>query len=137
MGGHLITNVKILDGTGRAPFPGAVRVEAGRIAEVIPGAAPPAAGASVLDGRGATLMPGLVEPHAHLLFADGFSHEMMPRPGSAARSWGGGVELGVVKAGALADLLLVDGDPLANIEILQDRSALRMVMKDGVVHRTP
>jgi imidazolonepropionase-like amidohydrolase len=40
-------------------------------------------------------------------------------------------ELGVVKAGALADLLLVDGDPLADIAILQDRSALRMIMKDG------
>ncbi len=34
MTGHLITNVRILDGTGRAPFTGAVRVEGNRIADV-------------------------------------------------------------------------------------------------------
>ncbi len=44
-------------------------------------------------------------------------------------------ELGVIKAGALADLLLVDGDPLADITILQDRNALRMIMKDGALHK--
>src|SRR2546427_36410 len=53
--------------------------------------------------------------------------EIMGRPG----------ELGVVTTGALADLLLVDGDPLANIEILQDRGALRMIMKDGALHKAP
>jgi imidazolonepropionase-like amidohydrolase len=53
--------------------------------------------------------------------------EIMGRPG----------ELGVVTRGALADLLLVDGDPLANIEILQDRGALRMIMKDGALHKAP
>jgi imidazolonepropionase-like amidohydrolase len=44
-------------------------------------------------------------------------------------------EVGVVKTGALADLLLVDGDPLADVAILQDRGALRMIMKDGVLHK--
>jgi imidazolonepropionase-like amidohydrolase len=46
-------------------------------------------------------------------------------------------ELGVVKPGALADLLLVAGDPLADIAILQDRSALRLIMKDGMLHKAP
>jgi imidazolonepropionase-like amidohydrolase len=46
-------------------------------------------------------------------------------------------ELGVVQAGALADLLLVAGDPLADVAILQDRDALRMIMKDGALHRAP
>jgi imidazolonepropionase-like amidohydrolase len=60
----------------------------------------------------------------------------------AATKLGGAImgqpdELGVVKPGALADLLLVDGDPLADIAILQDRSAIRMVMKDGDLHRAP
>jgi imidazolonepropionase-like amidohydrolase len=48
-----------------------------------------------------------------------------------------GNELGQVREGFLADLLLVDGDPLANISILQDRKRLLAVMKDGVFHREP
>jgi imidazolonepropionase-like amidohydrolase len=46
-------------------------------------------------------------------------------------------ELGLVKEGYLADLLLVDGDPLANIVLLQDRSRILAVMKDGTFHRQP
>jgi imidazolonepropionase-like amidohydrolase len=46
-------------------------------------------------------------------------------------------ELGVVTAGALADLLLVDGDPVGDFAILQDRRALRMIMKDGALHKAP
>lgn len=44
--------------------------------------------------------------------------------------------LGVVEAGALADLLLVDGDPLADINVLADpeRNFL-VIMKDGVIHK--
>jgi imidazolonepropionase-like amidohydrolase len=42
-------------------------------------------------------------------------------------------ETGTVEAGKLADLLVVDGDPLEDIAILQDRSRLAMVMKDGQV----
>ena len=38
---YVITNASILDGTGREPFPGAVRVEGNRIAAVIPGAVRP------------------------------------------------------------------------------------------------
>ena len=71
--GYLLTNLRILDGTGREPFGGAVRVEGERIAEVMEHAAPGSlahAGATVIDGAGATLMPGLVECHAHLGLAD-------------------------------------------------------------------
>jgi imidazolonepropionase-like amidohydrolase len=40
--------------------------------------------------------------------------------------------LGVVEAGALADLLLVDGDPLANLELLKDpETNFVVIMKDG------
>jgi imidazolonepropionase-like amidohydrolase len=46
-------------------------------------------------------------------------------------------ELGLVKEGYLADLLLVDGDPLANLAILLDRSKLLGIMKDGVFHKEP
>jgi len=78
---YLISNVRILDGTGRAAFAGAVRVEGHRIAEVIAGAAPPAVdGATVIDGGGGTLMPGLVESHAHIGLADLPSAELTRLP---------------------------------------------------------
>jgi imidazolonepropionase-like amidohydrolase len=45
------------------------------------------------------------------------------------------MDVGQVKAGMLADLLLVDGDPLADIRILQDKHKIPVVMKDGAFHR--
>ncbi|HSE06701.1 MAG TPA: amidohydrolase family protein, partial [Methylomirabilota bacterium] len=80
MATHLITNVRVLDGTGREPFPGWVRVEGDRIAEVSGSAPAPRAADVLIDGRGATLMPGLVEPHAHLSFADVLSYDMTRLP---------------------------------------------------------
>jgi len=80
-GASLITNARILDGTGRAPFTGAVRVEGNRITEITSGPTPPQArGASIIDAAGATLMPGLVESHAHLGFADMPSQELTRLP---------------------------------------------------------
>jgi imidazolonepropionase-like amidohydrolase len=60
----------------------------------------------------------------------------------AATLYGGqimmrGHELGVVKDGFLADLLLVDGDPLANLSILRDPKRILAVMKDGVFAKAP
>jgi imidazolonepropionase-like amidohydrolase len=46
-------------------------------------------------------------------------------------------ELGLVRDGYLADLLLVDGDPLANISILRDPKRILAVMKDGVFAKAP
>lgn len=44
--------------------------------------------------------------------------------------------LGVVREGALADLLLVDGDPLADLSLLeQPATSLSVVMKNGVIAR--
>ena len=81
MSAYLIRNVKILDGTGRAPFAGAVRVEGDRIAAVTEGSAPSAAGeAVVIEGGGATLMPGLIESHAHIGLADLGSYELTRVP---------------------------------------------------------
>ena len=44
-------------------------------------------------------------------------------------------ELGRVAKGYLADLILVDGDPLADITVLQDRNRIVAVMKDGQFFR--
>jgi imidazolonepropionase-like amidohydrolase len=81
MGSHVITNVRIFDGSGREPFAGTVRVEGQRIVDVTPRTtARPDGGAAVIDGAGATLMPGLIEPHAHLSFADVVSYELTQLP---------------------------------------------------------
>jgi imidazolonepropionase-like amidohydrolase len=50
---------------------------------------------------------------------------------------GMGDELGQIKQGYLADMLLVDGDPIANVRILQDRSRILAIMKDGQFHKAP
>jgi imidazolonepropionase-like amidohydrolase len=45
-------------------------------------------------------------------------------------------KLGVVEPGALADLLLVDGDPLANIDLLGDpEKNFVLIMKDGRIYK--
>ncbi|WP_066258480.1 amidohydrolase family protein [Hydrogenophaga flava] len=46
-------------------------------------------------------------------------------------------ELGRVQPGYLADLLLVEGDPTADVAILQNRHALKAIMKDGRFHKEP
>jgi len=64
-------------------------------------------------------------------------------PAEALRSatqYGGelmGLEVGLVKEGWLADLLLVDGDPTADVAILQDKDRLKMIMKGGALYKAP
>lgn len=43
--------------------------------------------------------------------------------------------LGVVEEGALADLVLVDGNPLEDIGLVADPDRFCVIMKDGVVHK--
>ncbi|MEP7205348.1 MAG: amidohydrolase family protein [Casimicrobiaceae bacterium] len=66
-------------------------------------------------------------PMEAIVAATRLGGELMGRPG----------ELGVIREGALADLLLVDGDPLVDIDILQQRERLLAIMKDGVFHKPP
>lgn len=45
-------------------------------------------------------------------------------------------ELGVVRKGALADLILVNGDPLANIDLVADPERnFAVIMKDGKIYK--
>lgn len=48
-----------------------------------------------------------------------------------------GLEVGLVKEGYLADLLLVDGDPTTDVAILQEKDRLKMIMKGGALHKAP
>ena len=68
-----------------------------------------------------------MSPMETLLRATKHGGEIMGRPN----------ELGQLKPGYLADMILVDGDPVANIRILQDRKRILAVMKDGEFFRTP
>jgi len=45
-------------------------------------------------------------------------------------------KLGVVEEGALADLLLIDGDPIADIKLIEDPAKnLVVIMKDGKIYK--
>lgn len=60
----LIRNVVIADGSGAAPYPGALRIADGRIVEVGRGlqARP---GEQTYDGKGQVLAPGFIDTHSH------------------------------------------------------------------------
>ena len=101
--------------------------------------------------RGIRVLPGgdygfAWNPHGTyardlLLFVDVLGFSPMETLVAATRMggeiMGRGHELGQVKPGYLADLILVDGDPLADIKRLQQRDALLMIMKDGGLHKAP
>ncbi len=57
------------------------------------------------------------------------------RPGGEIM--GMGDRLCQVRAGYLADLLLVDDDPLEKVAILQQCDRLKAIMKDGVFWKSP
>jgi imidazolonepropionase-like amidohydrolase len=45
-------------------------------------------------------------------------------------------KVGVIEAGAYADILLVDGDPIANIKLIADPDKnLKVIMKDGRIYK--
>ena len=50
---------------------------------------------------------------------------------NGAEAMGLGEETGTLAPGKLADLLVVDGDPLSDIKILQDRTRLLAILKCG------
>ena len=56
-----------------------------------------------------------------------------------AEVFGMGEELGTVTAGKLADLLVIDGDPVADVHVLQDPDAMLAILQGGrlVTDRLP
>lgn len=68
-----------------------------------------------------------MSPMEAIVSATRLGGEIMGKPG----------ELGLVKEGYLADLILVDGDPASNVRVLQDKDRLLAIMKDGQFHKRP
>ncbi len=66
----VITNARILDGTGRAIERGSVVVRDGRIVSVSAGGAGRVPGARVIDAQGRTVMPGFIDAHRHIIRGD-------------------------------------------------------------------
>ena len=60
---RLIAHVRLVDGTGNAARPGAVRIGGGRITAV--GDLRPLPGEAVVDGGGLVLAPGFIDTHSH------------------------------------------------------------------------
>lgn len=58
---------------------------------------------------------------------------LMAGTSMAARVVGMENQIGAIEPGKLADLVLVQGNPVENIDILNNRDAVRLVMKGGVV----
>src|SRR5215469_2668167 len=56
---------------------------------------------------------------------------------NAARALGWDSWLGTLEPGKVADLLVVDGNPLQNLRILADKRKIKLVFKDGQVVAQP
>lgn len=44
-------------------------------------------------------------------------------------------KLGVIEQGAMADILVVDGDPTANLNLIADPTNFKVIMKDGTIYK--
>jgi imidazolonepropionase-like amidohydrolase len=42
-------------------------------------------------------------------------------------------EIGTIESGKLADIVVVNGDPLQDIHVLRDSACIELVIKDGAV----
>lgn len=72
---------------------------------------------------------------AHFVNYLGFS----PMEALRAATFNGGQAMGMgageIREGALADMLLVDGDPTSDATLVTDQAKLRMIMKGGQIHK--
>ena len=72
-------------------------------------------------------------PAETLVMATGTNAELLALSGKRNPYPG---KIGVVEEGALADLLLVDGDPIANIKLIEDPAkSFIVIMKDGKIYK--
>jgi imidazolonepropionase-like amidohydrolase len=91
--------------------------------------------AALLDRQGAQLvkLARWFDNHEVLQMATSVNGELLAMCGDRNPYPG---KLGVVAPGALADLLLVDGDPVANLALIADPAKnFVIIMKDGVIYK--
>ena len=89
--------------------------------------------ASTRHGAQLTKLLRWYTPAEALKMATGDNGELMALSGFINPYPG---KLGVVEEGALADLLLVDGDPVANIKLIEDPGKnFLVIMKDGRIYK--
>ena len=73
------------------------------------------------------------EPAEILTMATRNNAELLALSGSHSPYPG---KLGVIEKGALADILLVDGNPLVDIDLVADpENRFHLIMKNGVIHK--
>ncbi|MGA7356505.1 MAG: amidohydrolase family protein [Candidatus Cybelea sp.] len=73
------------------------------------------------------------EPAEVLIMATGTNAELLALSGPRNPYPG---KLGVVEEGALADLLLVNGDPIADLDLIKDpQTNFSLIMKDGTIFK--
>lgn len=91
------------------------------------------AGAASRQGSYLAMMTRWYTPAEALKIATADNGELMALSGFINPYPG---KLGVVEEGALADLLLVDGDPLENIDLVKDPDKnFLVIMKDGQIYK--
>ncbi len=79
-----------------------------------------------------TKMVRWFEPQAVLKMATHDNAQLLALSGNRSPYPG---KLGVVEEDALADLLLVDGNPIENIDLLADTNNIMVIMKDGQIYK--
>ncbi|NUS61191.1 MAG: amidohydrolase family protein [Lysobacter sp.] len=91
---------------------------------------------SALAGRQGAILASMQQwftPPEILIMATSTNAELLKLSGKRTPYNG---DVGVVKEGAFADLLLVEGNPLENINLVADpENTLKVIMKDGVVYK--
>ncbi len=91
------------------------------------------AGNAAKQGGQLTKMTRWYSPAEVLKMATADNAELLAQSGLRSPYAG---KLGVVEEGALADLLLVNGDPLANIKLIEDpEKNLLVIIKDGEIFK--
>lgn len=88
---------------------------------------------AVYQGAMLTTLTRWYEPAEILRMATATNAELLTMSGPRNPYPG---KLGVIEAGAYADLLLIDGDPIADIKLIADPDKnLKIVMKDGRIYK--